>query len=126
MNDSIHLDTSFLIHALVPGAEESGRLGGWIEDGQPLVMSTLAWCEFLCGPVDSEGAALALRIVRRHAPVGLAEANEGARLFNNTGRRRGSLADCLVAATALTAGAPLATSNPRDFARFEPHGPTLL
>lgn len=88
-------------------------------------MSTLAWGEFLCGTLAEEERALALRIVPRRLPVRSEEATEAARLFNATGRRPGSFQDCLVAATALGAGAELATVDQTVFAPFEAHGVTL-
>ena len=38
-----------------------------------------------------------------------------AQLFNEGGRRRASLVNCMIASVALRAGAALATANPSDF-----------
>ena len=48
-----------------------------------------------------------------------------ARLFNGSGRRRGTMIDCMIAATALAEEAAVATSNPGDFSRFEAFGLAL-
>lgn len=53
------------------------------------------------------------------------EAEEAARLFNLSGRRRGSHADCVIAAAAIVAGVPLATFNVADFQRLVPFGLVL-
>ncbi|NQX02602.1 hypothetical protein HQ447_18240, partial [bacterium] len=50
------------------------------------------------------------------------EAEEAARLFNLSGRRRGSHADCMIAAAAIVSGMPLATFNRADFERLVPFG----
>lgn len=115
---NIHLDTSFLIRALGARSAESGVLRGWLTSGHTVVISTLAWGEFLCGPLEDRVQELARRIVRTQVPLGTDEAAAAARLFNDTGRRRGSFRDCIVAATAMLAGAALATSDRRDFQRF--------
>jgi predicted nucleic acid-binding protein len=114
----VHLDTSFLIRALVPGSEESDALRRWLGEGRTVAISTIVWAEFLCGPLDSHVADLARRVARTHVPLETEQAASAARLFNETGRRRGSFQDCLVAATAMEAGAPLATSDRKDFGRF--------
>jgi predicted nucleic acid-binding protein len=121
----IHLDTSFLIRALARGSLEDRRLRSWLRTGGDLGMSAIAWAEFLCGPISSPALELAGRVVGEPAAFTADDAVLAARLFEDTGRRRGSLADCMIAAAALRAGASLATSNPRDFARFAGAGLAL-
>jgi len=118
----IHLDTSYLIRALVPGSAEDGQLRAWLRRGERFGASTVVWGEFLSGPVDDAIGALALRLVRTLVPLGIEEAREAARLFNASGRRRGSFQDCLVAATAIVQGVPLATADPGDFSGFSALG----
>jgi predicted nucleic acid-binding protein len=118
----IHLDTSFLVRALVSGTRESSKLHGWLKERGRVAISAFTWGEFLCGPLREADEAQARRIAPTHLPVRTAEAAEGARLFNEAGRRRGSLPDCIIAATAILAGAELATSNPSDFRRFQDAG----
>jgi predicted nucleic acid-binding protein len=118
----IQLDTSYLIRSLVPGSPEDEQLRAWLGQGERLGASAVVWGEFLCGPVDDALEALAQRLVRNLVPLGREEAREAARLFNASGRRRGSFQDCLVAATAIVGGVPLATANPGDFRRFSDLG----
>lgn len=111
----ICLDTSFLIRALVKDSPEGRRLARWLERGDRLAISVIAWAEFLCGPVETEHLELLDRIVPERLSLTEQDAVLAAGLYNDTGRRRGTLVDCLIAATALRKDAPLATSNPSDF-----------
>ena len=121
----IHLDTSFLISALDPGSPEDRILRGWVRDGETLAMSTVAWAEFLCGPLTPTEAELAEEIIGLRRDFTLDHAATTARLFNESGRRRGSLIDCMIAAAAIADNAPIATRNTSDFRRFEDSGLTL-
>ena len=121
----IHLDTSFLIRALVRGSPEDARLREWIRANEPLGMSTIAWAEFLCGPVDETVLSLASAVVARRFQFTEEMATMAARLFNGSDRRRGTMIDCMIAATALAEEAAVATSNPGDFSRFEAFGLAL-
>lgn len=118
----IQLDTSFLIRALVSRSPQDQRLRGWLSEGVSVGIGSVAWCEFLCGPVNPEHVELVLRIVRDPLAFLAEDAALSARLFNDSGRRRGSLIDCMIAATALRSGSAVATANPEDFIRFEPAG----
>ena len=121
----IHLDTSFLIRVLDPGSTEDRSLRGWIRDGETLGMSTVAWTEFLCGPLAQSEMELAAEIVGLRREFTPDHAAVAARLFNESGRRRGSLIDCMIAATAIADSASIATANAADFRRFEDAGLTL-
>ena len=118
----IHLDTSFLIRALVAGSAQDQELRSWISDGEVLGMSAVAWAEFLCGPLRSSALELAADLIGPPTEFTPGEAALAARLFNDSGRRRGALLDCMIAATALGEGAQIATVNVKDFRRFEPFG----
>lgn len=121
----IHLDTSFLIRALVQGSPEDEILREWIATGESLGMSTIAWAEFLCGPINEAVLSLASVIVKQRLDYTEAMAVTAARLFNGSGRRRGSMVDCMIAAAAMEANAAIATANPADFRRFKALGLAL-
>lgn len=118
----IHLDTSFLIRALLVGSPEDLMLRDWLMRGADLGMSAVAWAEFLCGPVEPKHVEAASILIGACVPFGKAEAATAAALYNGSGRRRGSFADCMIAATALVSRASLATGNPADFRAFEATG----
>jgi predicted nucleic acid-binding protein len=122
----IHLDTGFLIRALVRNSSEDIKLRTWLRSDTQLGMSSIAWAEFLCGPLDRNDIALADRIVPDRQPFTDEDAVLAARLFNISGRRRGTFMDCMIAAVAVGIGASLATSNPEDFRRLEPAGLQII
>jgi predicted nucleic acid-binding protein len=118
----IYLDASFLIRALAEGIPQDRRLRAWLAAEEALGMSAVAWAEFLCRPVEVADLELVDRIVAERVAFGEAEAALAARLFNESGRRRGSLADCMIAASAIRAGVQLVTENTKDFRRFASAG----
>ena len=118
----IHLDTSFLVRALIPGTPEETKLRQWAGEGQALIMSSVAWAEFLCGPLDVGDLGVAERLVERRKDFTPDDAVVAARLFNESGRRRGTIIDCMIGAAALADGASVATSNVAHFSRFAAAG----
>lgn len=113
----VHLDTSFLVRALQRDSPQSERLLEWLQSGRPIAISALAWSEFLCGPVSADQREAAIRVLDEPVPLLGRHGELAAQLFSTTGRRRGSLADCLIAAVAMDANAALATAD-EEFARL--------
>lgn len=119
----IHLDTNYLIGMLVKGSAQAQAVDGWLAAGESLGTSAIAWAEFLNGPVAAvETEQVRTVLQSRIVPFGMPEAVLAADLFNQTGRRRGSRFDCLIAATAIAAKADIATANTSDFKVFAPLG----
>lgn len=119
----IHLDTNFLVELVTMGSGGGKQLRQWLEDGQEIGACAVAWSEFCNGPLSREQKDAAFAVLNRNiADFTWRDGEEAARLFNLGGRRRGSHADCMIAASALAAGASLATRNHDDFAGFVPYG----
>jgi predicted nucleic acid-binding protein len=114
----IHLDTNYVVAAVKLGTPQAAQVDAWELAGEPLRVSAMAWAESLCGPLRPTERAAAAALLGAPEPVTAADAVKAAELFNLAGRRRGSLADCIIAAAALRAGAALATDNRADFAPF--------
>lgn len=122
----IHLDTNVLI-ALPVLARQRHALTQRIGKGEPVATSSLAWFEYVCGPVvESEQNLVRAVIGAKVLNVDEAVAERAAALFNHAGRKRSLRTDSLIAAAAMLAGAELATYNAQDFAPFAAHGLTLL
>jgi predicted nucleic acid-binding protein len=119
----IHLDTNYLIGLAVRGSTPAANVDQWLAGGETLGASALAWTEFLNGPVSANDIALVETVIGGNVVIfEKTTATLAAHLFNQTGRRRGSRFDCLIAATAIAANAEFATENPKDFAAFAAHG----
>ena len=106
----------------LPICDSHVRLRSWLSRSASLAISAIAWSEFCCGPLPPGAESLARDVVGAIVPVGAGEAERAAALFNATGRRRGSMMDCLIAACAIEADVPMATANFVDFRRFVPLG----
>lgn len=110
----------------MPATPEAQALEQWLRSGEILVIPAVAWYEFLCGSTDEEEelalAILGGGILPFHEP----EACVSASSFRSLNKPRRLRVDAMIAATAITAGAWLATNNQADFKAFVPHGLQLL
>ncbi|MBU6401416.1 MAG: PIN domain-containing protein [Verrucomicrobia bacterium] len=122
----IHFDTNFLIRATLAASPAHAQFRAWASGSEAFGISTIAWAEYLCGPLDPTSAAIAQQIFASIEPFRPADASLAADLFNRTGRRSRSLADCMIAAVAIRCDARLATLNVGDFQPFVPHGLALV
>ena len=122
----ICLDTNYLILGLVAGSHESAKILKWAQAGEQFCVSSIVWYEFLCGPINSEQEQAMRQLVKEIVVFDTAMAEEGARLFNKTGRSRKIRVDAMIAAAAISRNAPLATQNTEDFERFVELGLELI
>ena len=118
----VHLDTNFHIQSLVSGSTAETKLLAWLTAGEDFAVSTVAWSEFLCGPLTPQDELLAQLLLSAPEPFLAADARQAADLFNATGRRSRSMADCQNAAVAPRCGVKLATGNTADFAPMQSYG----
>ena len=119
----ILLDTNYLIRALVEGTKEADQVDSWLDRGEELCTSSIAWYEFLSGPVDDEGVDLIRMVIcDRILPFVADTAMEAARLYNSAGRIRRLRVDAMVAASATMTRARLATENDAGFKIFTAEG----
>ena len=118
----IHFDTNFLIQTTVSGSPAHEQFREWASAQEVFGVSSVAWAEFLCGPLDATAEAIARQIFSITEPFVDGDAVLSASLFNLTGRRSRTLADCMIAAVAIRCGAKLATINSVDFQPLVRHG----
>jgi predicted nucleic acid-binding protein len=122
----IHLDTNLLVDLVTVGSTGGKAVREWLLHGETVGASAIAWSEFCNGPLSKEQKDAAFAVLDGNiADFTWRQGEEAARLFNRSGRRRGSHADCMIAAAAMAASARLATRNAADFSRFTLHGLNL-
>lgn len=119
----ICLDANFLIGGLIEARPESRQLLAWAAAGETFCTAAPAWYEFLCGPVTpAQIATMHAFLNRGIIPFAAAQARVAAQLFNAADRPRRLRVDAMIAATAISQQAALATLNTADFKNFVPHG----
>jgi len=118
----ICLDTNYLILGLVQGSREADELIAWSDSGKAFCTASTAWYEFLCGPVSAAHVSIMRGSLQHILPFDDRQAQEAARLYNATGRKRRLRVDAMIAAAATSHQVPLATNNREDFAAFVPLG----
>lgn len=119
----IHFDTNILISLTQAGSSAFLLVEREIPKRTPFQCSAISWAEFMTGPCKAEELSLALQILDEEIiPFTQEDAEVASRLYNDAGRKRGTKLDCMIAATAISHQASLATYNRKDFEKFIPYG----
>jgi len=123
----IHLDTNLIIGAGDATDAHHATAHRVLSGPGPFAASAVAWMEFSSQPLPP----LLLEASRNLPTGGILPFDEAAAalagdLFFQTGSKRRTRLDTMIAATAILAGAELATVNPEDFDPFLAHGLKLL
>ena len=122
----ICLDTNYLIRSLSQGTSEARDMVAWVQAGELLITPMPAWYEFLCGPVTPIQITTLRAFLHEIVVFDEAQAIEAARLFNAVARNRRLRVDAMIAGTATSLNARLATNNRTDFEPFTMHGLQLI
>src|SRR5687767_5151573 len=114
---TVHVDTSFLIHALTGTFAGIDLLQRAVDRGDRLVVSTLVLFEWLRGPRVAQELKLQESFVPAAAatPFGAAEATKAATLYQSIRRARYREVDIAIAACAIEHDAVLWTLHSKDF-----------
>ena len=110
------------ISTLARPGESADELVVWSESGETFCTAATAWYEFLCGPVNASHVSTMRGVLQTILPVDDLQAQEAARLYNGTGRKRRLRIDAMIASAATSHQIPLATNNRDDFTEFIPLG----
>jgi predicted nucleic acid-binding protein len=113
----IFLDTSVLVDALTGRRRSAAALRDAIEEGERILIPSLALYEWLRGPRLAQELAAQEALFPSEAAVlfGWREAALSAKLYRSVGRARGREIDLGIAASAITHEAALWTLNTADF-----------
>jgi len=123
----IHLDTNLLIDLVTCHSPQVEMVRGWLKNNTPLSVPAVTWSEFCNGPHSKEQKDAIHAILRGGIhPFTEDQAEFASRLFHKTGRKRGSHANCMIAAAAFCSHQSIATSNSKDFERFVPYGVNII
>ena len=119
----IHLDANLLIAVANPNDLHAPTADRLIHTNGACAASACAWAEFKSRPIDPNREKVLHRILTGGIiPFDQPAAALAGELFHRTGSKRRTRLDTMIAATAILAGADLATVNADDFAAFVPLG----
>jgi len=119
----IHVDTNLLIASVDPTHEHAKLWWELIASDDSFGASAIAWTEFRSFPVSHDQ----LRALDQLLLAGIlayerVQADLAGELFQKTMAKRKNRLDTMIAATAILAGANLATANQADFEPFVAFG----
>jgi predicted nucleic acid-binding protein len=119
----IHVDTNLLIASIDPSHEHARVWTRLVMVDESFAASAVAWTEFRSYPISSNQ----LLALEQLLPGGIvayerAHAELAGELFQNTKAKRKNRLDSMIAATAILAGAKLATVDQGDFQPFVSFG----
>lgn len=124
---SLMLDTNVLVTLGDPSHPMFKKLESEISKGAACSTNSVAWHEFVRGPLSETDQQRALWILENRVHVlDKEDAEIAGLLFNRTGRKRASTSDCLIAASALRRDLQLVTLNLSDFEPFVAYGLKLF